>query len=766
MSNDALAHSANDAGVAEPVHEHLEAVATRAARYAQVFGAGEEARMAGLLHDIGKYSDLFQRRLRGHERGVDHWSHGAWLALKHYESNGIGAALAIQGHHTGLDEASRDALRRLEPQRMLGHHPLGLNTPTDTPDDLLRRLCDDGLVAPDPSVILSRYGGLDSPEKAAGMFDIRMLFSALVDADFIETEAHFNGHPGQIRDYREDGPTLESDRDLDFLLTYLRGLAAQSKASKRVLGLRTDLLEACLEAGCYKQGLFTLTAPTGTGKTLSMLAFALRHAARHNLRRLVVVIPYLTIIDQTARAFRTFLSRHLSEEELNRYIVEDHSLAGQRRGTRPDTSHERLLAENWDAPIVVTTSVQFLESLFSNRSSACRKLHRLAKSIVLLDEVQTLPLKLAVVTLATLSALSSRYDTSIVFSTATQPAFSHLDAAVKTYARSGWNPREIVPSGLNLFQRARRVSIKWPRIASGTSWEVLADELADSACPQALFIVNLKRHALLFHGLLKERGTEGLRHLSTSMCPRHRENVLREVHERLSRGAPCRLVATQCVEAGVDIDFPVVYRGWGPLDAIAQAAGRCNRDGRQETGQLRVFHPEKEQAGRQFPDGAYAQAAGVASLVLKAHGGDGDICDPALFEEYYRALYQVTALENAYPELNDAIRRQDFKNAARLYRVIAHDAINVLVSYDSDAWKDLACEVRDLRLSASWIAKARPHTVGLFRPGQGSAVWSYLEPVPIRHDACSEDWFLYRYPEHYSDETGLAPSSSQAVLIG
>jgi len=580
-----LAHSRSDTGHEDSVATHLSDVAHTAAQHAAAFGCSDEAHLAGLLHDLGKYGDLFQRRLKGQERGIDHWSAGAWAALSRYQRSGIAAALAIQGHHVGLQQASDDHLSDLDPTRLAENHPLNLRLSDPDTDHLLRLLDDDSLTLPDemPETV---YGGLRGLS-AAAMLDVRMLFSTLVDADYTETEAHFQATSPDEKSYRKPGPTPEPEPMLKELQAYIDKVAAGSQATAQVNELRADLLKACLEAGAGPQGLFTLTAPTGAGKTFSMLAFALKHALTHDLRRIVMVIPYLSIIEQTVAAYQDALASSVPSETMSQTILEDHSMAGG--GDRPDgddqqKNYRRLLAENWDAPIIVTTSVQMLESLFANRPSRCRKLHRLADSVILFDEVQTLSTSLAVPTLATLSHLSERYGASVVFSTATQPAFTHLDESVKQFCVGGWAPTEIVPDTLDLFGKARRTRVDWSGGDHAVSWEDLAEQIG--GLPRALCIVNLKRHALALSNELKARGCEGLLHLSTSMCPAHRQVTLEEVRRRLDADEPCLLVATQCVEAGVDLDFPVVYRAWGPLDAIAQAAGRCNRNGRLEIGEV------------------------------------------------------------------------------------------------------------------------------------------------------------------------------------
>jgi len=760
------AHSGNSAGIWEALSEHLRRVSDRASEYAACFNAGDEAYVAGLLHDLGKYGDLFQRRLEGKERGIDHWSAGAWHALRAYKRVGFALALAVQGHHVGLQKADKDSLRTLEPAGLASAHPQQLRLSEPDTELLISRMRADGFTLPEIESSIAEWGRKDA---AGVMLDIRMLFSALVDADYLETEAHFEADSDGTRAYRPQPPSLEPGRALKFLRTHLADVAKRTTAADSVTKMRADLLSSCEEAACAEQGVFTLSAPTGAGKTLSMLAFALGHAARHGLRRVIMVIPYLTITEQTARIYRDIFSPHFG----NNYVVEHHSLAGTRARkdeaqdrTTSDVDNEeeslrvaRLMAENWDAPIVVTTSVQFLESLFANRPSACRKLHNLAQSVVLFDEVQTLPARLAAPTLATLARLSRRYGTTVVFATATQPAFSHLHQEVCALGGDGWRPREIVAPSLNLFGRSRRTRVSWPEPDGHTPWAEIASQLAGEENRQALCVVNLKRHARQLANMLKESNVRGLFHLSTDMCPAHREKVLSDVRMQLDKKGPCRLVSTQCVEAGVDVDFPVVYRAWGPLEAIAQAAGRCNRNGKRRVGEVRVFLPEDAA----YPPGGYEQAADITAMLLKKHGPDQmDITAPSLFREYYESLYDLAGIaamkHGKAKELAEAIRRRDFVEAARLYRIVDQDAINILVPYDMDAYRSLANEVRQSRLTARWIRKARPYSISVFRPKRDAVINSYLEPVPLTWKEKSDNWFIYLEEGHYDrDLLGLVP---------
>jgi len=731
-----FAHSANDDGDWDPLRIHLADVAERARGFAELFQAGGDASLAGLLHDLGKYGDLFQERLKGKESKLDHWSIGASVCLEHFRN--AEAAMAVLGHHIGLQWWNRDELRKLVPAELEKNIPQGRRLTEKDRNVLLDRLRADGLALPEN--LATRASDAKS---AAAMLDLRMLFSALVDADYLSTEAHFQPRVSRLR---EPAPDLQPERAADALNRRLTALAARADSSSAVSAIRQELLGACLNAAENAPGLFTLTAPTGSGKTLSTLAFALRHAQKNGLRRVVVVMPFLSIIDQTVRVYREVLAEAVGNDDLDRYLLEHHSFVSETAEGDGDGEAPRLrglLAQNWDAPIIVTSSVQFLESLFSNSPAACRKLHRLAYSVVVFDEVQTLPLKVVLPTLATLSHLSERYRTTVVFSTATQPAFRHLDDQVRQYCTNGWTPREIVPADLQLFDRARRVRVDWPKRGEKTGWPEIATQI--TGLHQALCIVNLKRHARdLFHLLAPEWRGDAF-HLSTAMCPKHREAVLAEVRARLESGARCALVATQCVEAGVDLDFPAAFRALGPLDAIAQAAGRCNRNGRVGAGTLRVFTPED--VG--YPPGVYQQGADLTALLLNRKEGLS-IDDPAAFDDYFRRLYSIASLEDR--PLLGAIQRRHFPEVRQHYRIIEQDSVNVLVTYDRKRCQELAEDVQRNGLSRDWVRRARPYAVSCFRRDVTTAM---VEPVHLKDRTPSGDWFLYLQESHYDSDTGL-----------
>jgi CRISPR-associated endonuclease/helicase Cas3 len=390
-----------------------------------------------------------------------------------------------------------------------------------------------------------------------------MLFSCLVDADFLDTEAFMDPSRQGQRENAKFASFGELKARLD---THLAGLAADAPATQ-VNAVRQEILAACRKAAMEKPGMFSLTVPTGGGKTLSSLAFSLDHAIQHGKRRVIYVIPYTSIIEQTAAVFSDVLG---SEN-----VVEHHSNLDSDK----DTQRARLAAENWDAPVIVTTSVQFFESLYAARSSRCRKLHNLVNSIVILDEAQLLPPNLLVPCVDVMNQLVRNYGVTMILSTATQPALPGIEP-----------PLEMISNPHHLYAELKRVEFHFPSSLTSppSSWSSLAEQLSVHA--QVLCIVNTRRDCHDLYGLMPE----GTIHLSALMCGQHRSETITEIKRRLRAGQPCRVISTQLVEAGVDIDFPVVYRALAGLDSIAQAAGRCNREGKLDNlGHVYVFVPQK-----------------------------------------------------------------------------------------------------------------------------------------------------------------------------
>lgn len=756
------AHSANHHNVWHPLKEHLDSVSKTAGNLLDDWFGREEAELAGLLHDLGKYGDRFQNRLQGLDQGLDHWSQGAYLAIK--KAGSIAAALAIQGHHIGLQSLQKEDLRKLDPQTLQINHPQNLALSEPDIAILEKRLNQDALFVNKPHTRLFTGFLGESQARVDNMLDVRRLFSALVDADFVDTEAHFNGNE-QGKLPRKAGLKL-SDNGLSTgllttLKTHLERKALETGTATNLHTMRQRLLKSCLQQALQKTGCYTLTAPTGSGKTLSMLGFALQHALRNNLQRIILVVPYLSIIEQTAGIYRNIFSEY--DHDL---ILEHHSMAGLgeeqvesdadgKEERDKQIKRQRLLSENWDAPIIITTSVQFLESLFSNRPSSCRKIHRIANAVVLFDEVQTLPTPLAIPTLAALSHIADNWNSSIVFATATQPAFNHLDDSIKQQCPAGWQPREIVSGHANIMDSTRRVEFTW--LGEKMDWLKLAHMLDRHR--QTLCIVNLKRHAQdLWQAL---RNTDGLFHLSTNLCPLHRQSVLNEVKQRLTKGLPCHLIATQCIEAGVDVDFPVVFRAFAPFDAIIQAAGRCNREGRRESGKTYIFQPDCEQG--LYPDDAYQQAAQVTASLKNELGDQFDLYDPEVIQQYYKRLYTVADPAQQAKHLYQAIKELNFPEVARHYRLIKTDAVNIVVPYEEQRFEDLKTQAETTGLTAQWIKHARPLSISLFRPKADDAVWDSLLPVQSfckDRQNRQDDWFIAASLADYDENLGYQKPES------
>ncbi len=655
-----ITHAAKDKdGVWRDPHDladHLRAVAGLASQHASRFNGADWAHLAGLWHDLGKYRPRFQHYIRqasgfeadAHIKGeagkAPHSTAGALLACDRFGMAGRVFAYLIAGHHAGLYD-------------WFG----GLDVRLDSKDS--RDEFDEALTQQPPADILGHGAFVPDLRAMPGGKDgfalwVRMLFSCLVDADFLDTESYMDFDKSMQRgDWANVQNLLEQ---FDQFMTRKTSAADPTPVNL----LRADILQQCREKAQDAPGLFSLTVPTGGGKTLSSMAFALEHAKRYNKRRIIYVIPYTSIIEQTADIFRSIFGDA---------VVEHHSNAE----ADPDKENHksRLACENWDAPVVVTTNVQFFESLFAAKTSRCRKLHNIVDSVVVLDEAQLLPPEFLQPILDVLNLLTRHYGVTVVLSTATQPALctrEYFDA--KNNMRGLDNVREIMHNPDALCLALERVKVRLPDDWSiSLGWDALAKEISER--DSVLAIVNRRKDARE----LWQRMPEGTLHLSALMCGEHRSQIIRQIKARLQDGILTRVISTQLVEAGVDVDFPVVYRALAGLDSIAQAAGRCNREGRLLQGEVVVFIPPQP-----APPGQLRKAEDACRSVLYDHTGKP--LERALFAGYFEKLYHACNLDaqgiSKLLEVDGKTFAVNFRSAAEKFKLIQdEDSAPVIVRY-------------------------------------------------------------------------------------
>jgi CRISPR-associated endonuclease/helicase Cas3 len=623
-------------------------VGNKASEFAATFFSGEWARLAGLLHDLGKARISFRdylKRVNGLlDAGYDASDHshsgaGAVWAVQNLKIGRI-LAYCVAGHHAGLP----DWIDGVTPGGALA---VRLQEDADILQEAAVAAWLEGQEAGLKAVSLRPPWPFKNDNMSDVSFWIRMLYSCLVDADFLDTEAFMAPDKTAVRSHYPMLPELAK--------RFFEKLDAKQKSAKdtKVNRIRAEIRVACEQAAILPPGLFSLTVPTGGGKTLSSTAFALKHALLHGHQRVIYVIPYTSIIEQTADVLRDFFGKD--------NVVEHHS------NLDPDkeTQQSRLAAENWDAPVIVTTNVQFFESLHACRSSRCRKLHNIANSVVILDEAQLLPPHLLLPCVEAIKQLVAHYKVSMVLSTATQPALPGLN-----------NVREIIPPEMDLYRRLKRTDIVIPEDRqTRQTWEEIAEKIKRHT--QVLCIVNTRRDCRDLY----KRIPEGTIHLSATMCGEHRSRVIAAIKAMLFAGLPVRVVSTQLVEAGVDIDFPVVYRAFTGLSSIAQAAGRCNREGLTEEplGKVIVFMPPKP-----APQGELRKAEDTLIDLLATDDFDVESprSYPRFFENFYAAINDLGTPFRDWLEKDARDFQFQFREAAAAFKMIDDQAsATVIVHY-------------------------------------------------------------------------------------
>ncbi|MBM3128230.1 MAG: CRISPR-associated helicase Cas3' [Chloroflexi bacterium] len=716
----------------QPLIAHLTNSANLAEKFGADAGISELARTAALIHDLGKYSKAFQARLDGSPRKVDHATAGAREATSLFNQNqnqrwlATMLAYCVAGHHTGLPdfgsaidvETDATLSTRLDPNKKTLEDFSAYKTELDLATLTL------------PPNLKIR------PDKERPGFSLafftRMLYSTLVDADFQETETYMNDGEKPRGEY----PSIE-----ELCQKFNTHLRKFDNPEGDINRKRTETLKTCIAKADSEQGFFTLTVPTGGGKTLASMAFALNHAVKHGLKRIIYVIPFTTIIEQNAGVFKECLGEQNVLEHHSNFDwnpMREASPESADNETNDVLSKLKLASENWDIPIVVTTNVQFFESLFANKSSRCRKLHNLAKSVIIFDEAQMLPREYLDPCMLAVKELVQNYGASTVFCTATQPALDKRLPGVKFI--------DLVPDSQALFDFYKRVQIK-------NLGKVPDAELIEkmNAHPQVLCIVNTRRHAKgLFDGLTGE----GSFHLSTLMCPAHRKEKLLEIRKRLKTAQACRVISTQVMEAGIDVDFPVGFRALAGLDSIVQAAGRVNRNKNNPMGDVFVFAPETPFIKK--TPAFIKQGASVAESILRDYADNPDSIQA--INAYFSMLYnlQDSGAFDAKKILSFFDKQTgeldfDFKTAAENFRLIENNQVAVVIPYKDEA-REILEQARYHPYPFKFARQLQTYTVNIYQ--------NEFEKLQSKGviETCNETYQVLTVAgmkEFYNENTGL-----------
>ncbi|MDC7287775.1 CRISPR-associated helicase/endonuclease Cas3 [Blautia schinkii] len=707
-----FAHITEDKTKFQTIEDHQHGTAKLAGDFAASFGCRDWGYGCGSVHDIGKYSDSFQNRLKGGPP-VDHATAGA---RELYQCGNILQAYCVAGHHSGLPDGGSQADTAGMPT-LCGRMKKRLKDYHAFKEEVELPLFSDAPLKP-----LGKGG-------FSAAFFVRMLFSCLVDADYLDTEQFMTG--GKV-----DRGCFDSMQTLHTRLLKKIGLWLKNTDQATVNGRRTVILNACLEKGRGPQGLYQLTVPTGGGKTISSLAFAIEHACAHHLDRIIYVIPYTSIIEQNAQVFRDML------EAQN--VLENHSNVVYDREQELDPM--QLAAENWDKPVVVTTNVQFFESLFSNKPSRCRKLHNISNSVVIFDEAQMLPVNYLRPCVRAISELVYNFHCTAVLCTATQPSLQEIFPAELRM-------QEICPDVKGQYRFFKRTNVT-------NIGEISEDQLVSllNQEKQALCILNSRKRV---QNVYKRLSGQHVYHLSTFMYPKHRKRILEEIRTCLSEGKECRVVSTSLVEAGVDFDFETVFRELAGIDSIIQAAGRCNREGKRDLNKCKthVFTLEKQE-GMSIPE-TLRLPIKVAEQVADIHE---DITSPEAIHEYFSRLYHHKGEgldgKNIVGDFEDSVPsfHFPFASVARKFRLIESRTVTILIDAEPEA-QAIAERLRYGEYSRSIIREAGQYCINIYEKD-----FELLYGAG-RLKELVKDIYLLRNREQYTKEIGLVMDVSRGDAL-
>lgn len=723
-----IAHKRDD-GSEQPLLEHLRNTAEKASCFAWHFGKSETAFICGLLHDIGKYSNEFQNRIKSDGKLCDHSTAGAKVLKSMSPAIGNLLGYVITGHHSGLlngggwgaeseDGSFYGRLKKTIPDFSAFSHEISTSM-YPALSDIARQLAD--------------TRSLDERDQGFSFsFLVRMIYSCLVDADFLDTEEFMN-----------KGLTLRGTKcNFTELEDKIIKRASEFSIDSEVNRKRREIFEQCLEKAEEAPGVYKLSVPTGGGKTISSMAFSLRHI-RNNpvLRRIIYVIPFTSIIEQNAKIFSDILGE--------KYVLEHHSNYDFSQNDEQSYNNKKLSAENWDIPIVVTTNVQFFESIYSNKSSKLRKLHNVSNSVIILDEVQMLPNEYLIPCAKALEELVNNYNCSVVLCSATQPE-------IERFMSQKIMAKEICSNIIELYECFNKTRIMF--IGNITVDELVERLQGENQC---LLIVNTKRQAKkLFEKIKEKYGESGIFHLSTYMCPIHRFEKIQEIKERLNNGDKCIVVSTSLIEAGVDVDFPVVYRAMCGLDSIVQAAGRCNRERRKEVAYVYAFDfsDEEYRVNKSTPFGNYlGQRQSITEIVARKYE---DVTEAEAIKEYFDMLFSnaseaeldkkgiVKKLNEGFDKKSPADFNFDFEDIARDFKMIDDNNYSVIIRYNDDAEKKIN-ELIYGYYSRDILRSLQKYTVSL-------NIYEFNQLKDVNTvEVIGERLCVLRSAEDYSDEIGV-----------
>jgi len=695
----------NKTGI-QTIKEHLEGTADLAGKFAKKFGKEDWGYCCGMLHDIGKYSVDFQEKIKGdYGRKVDHSTAGARVCA---EKGGKYSFLeyCVAGHHAGLadfgsnfDNGGDSTLMGRRKKKISDY--MAYQTEIEVPK-----------IISDPFDLRKAT----NPDFSLSVF-IRMIYSCLVDADFLNTEVFMN----------EEKEERDSGESIKILLEKLENYISEwlkNQDIDTVNGRRTEILRHCLEKGNSEKGIFSLTVPTGGGKTIASLAFALCHAVKNQMDRVIYVIPYTSIIEQNAKVFREILG--------DQNVLENHCNVDY--GSSDELRTMQLAAENWDKPIVVTTNVQFFESLFANKASKCRKLHNIANSVIIFDEVQMLPNDYLKPCIAIIEELVNNYGTSAVLCTATQPALN-------SFFQSKVSVAELCPRMTEQFEFFKRTLFKNMGVVTENS---LVEQLEEEW--QALCIVNTKKRA---QSLYKELKGEGVYHLSTSMYPVHRNQMLDEIRKRIQKNEKCIVVSTSLVEAGVDLDFQSVYRELAGVDSMIQAAGRCNREGRREVESSKVFIFKFE--GKENVLGQRQQIDVAKSLLADGR----KLEDMETITKYFEMLYHLKGesldKKKILDEFTNKKGKYNFDKVAKEFHLIEERTKTVFINCEDTA-KEIFSDLQYKGFTRSVMRKASRYCITVYDQTFDKMYGAGMLQ-PVSEDI--EDFYVLTDNSRYTENMGL-----------